>query len=319
MKYETKDYHIGIIIYDDIQLLLSKLTCQRCGVRISSVYQALSSKKGIQTPYDLEGYKLLWKVWTAVRRMKCPDEAVANARQIALNAIKDELEWLEFGNMPIYHPNDWHMLTNVDVAEDGSFTFIEDDGERLQRLQHLIDGYLQGQDETISRKEAADRAERMADYLLANDDDFKESCDDEYSFRAKKNPDITFHDVVIDMVHGLVRRRTRLTLRARYDERPTYGQKLDKGVMTQDNRDSLSSVVRDMLEAIIDVKALTDENWRQNVEQLIVSTLALLEATREAAKSKDGDVHVPHRLVQDFADKVTVATGHTLLDHHHPE
>ncbi len=70
MEYETKDYHIGIIIYDDIQLLLTKLTCQRCGVRISSVYQALSSKKGIQTPYDLGSYKILWKSWTAVRHMK---------------------------------------------------------------------------------------------------------------------------------------------------------------------------------------------------------------------------------------------------------
>ncbi len=314
MKYETKDYHIGIIIYDDIQLLLTKVTCKRCGVRISSVYQALSCMKGIQTLYDMESYKRLWKAWTAVRRIKCPDEAVANTRQFAINAIKDELEWLEFGNKPIYLPNDWHMLTNINVAENGSFTFIEDDGERLHRLQHLIDGYLQGKDETVNRKEAAGRAERIADYLLANDDDFKESCEDEYSFRAKKNPDITFNDVVIDMVHGLVRRRTRLTLRARYDERPTYGQKLDKGVMTQDNRDSLSSVVRDMLEAIIDVKPLTDATWRQNVEQLIVSTLALLEA---AEKSKDGNV--PFKLIMDFAAKVKLATGHTLQDHHHPE
>ncbi len=316
MKYETKDYHIGIIINDDIQLLLTKLTCQRCGVRISSVYQALSGKKGIQTPYDLDSYKLLWKVWTAVRRMKCPDEAVANARQIALNAIKDELEWLEFGNKPIYLPNDWHMLTNVDVAEDGSFSFIEDDSERLQRLQNLIDGYLQGKDETVNRKEAAGRAERMANYLLANDDDFKDSCNDEYSFQVKKHPNITFHDVVIDMVHSLVMRKTRLTLRARYDERPTYDQKLDKGVTNQDKRDSLSGVVRNMLECIIDVKPLTDAVWRQNVEQLIVSTLALLEASREAAKVKDGDVHIPHKLVQDFSDKVTAATGHTLRDHH---
>ncbi len=314
MKYETKDYHIGIIIYDDIQLLLTKLTCQRCGVRISSVYQALRSKKGIQIPYDLDSCKLLWKVWSAVRHIKCTDETVANTRQFAINDIKDELEWLEFGSRPIYHPNDWHMLTNVDVAEDGSYSFIEDEEERLQRLQNLIDGFLNGKDEDINRKEAADRAERMADYLLANDEDFKDNCNDEYSFQVKKHPNIAFHDVVIEMVHSLVRRKTRLTLRARYDERPTYGQKLDKGVTTQDNRDSLSSVVRDMLECIIDVKPLTDAVWRQNVEQLIVSTNTLLEATREAAKVKDGDV--PFWLAQDFAAKVIKVTGNSLSDHY---
>jgi len=116
------------------------------------------------------------------------------------------------------------MLTNVDVADDGSFAFIKDEDERLQRLQRLIDGYLEGKDEAVNRKEASALAERMCDYLLANDDDFKEICNDVFSFQVKKNTGVTFESIVNDYVHHFVCRRTRLPLRARYDERPTYGK-----------------------------------------------------------------------------------------------
>lgn len=320
MSYETKDYHIGVIFHDDIDKHLTMMTCKRLGIRISSVYQALNGGKGIQTPFDRSSYKQLWQVWNLLRRMKNVCYSVAEARQEAINSVKNELEWLEFGAKPVYCGFDLAVLCNADIDDDGNIIKIENKEERMSRLQELSREYLEGED---SRQRLYKRINRIlvvkAEKLLDDDEEFKQFVYEQYSYLKEKDDTITLYDVAKAEVKNMIQVADKLTMRARYDERPTYNQKLDKGVTMKDNRNSMSSKVREMLSSIIDVKNLTDDKWRDRVLELNVSAAALSacvnEEMRKKKAKKDYGIFIPDELVKDFSKAVKNACHHTLDDH----
>ena len=319
MSYETKDYHIGVIFHDDIDKHLTMMTCKRLGIRISSVYQALNGGKGIQTPFDRSSYKQLWHVWNILRRMKNARFTVAEARQEALNAVRNELEWLEYGSAPIYCKLSLSVLCNVDIDDEGNMLTLSDKEERLARLQELAKEYVTDAAHERISKEIYKKLRLRAEKLLEEDEEFRQFVYDEYNYRKESDDSVTLDEVAKEEVEQMIIIPDKLTMRARYDERPTYNQQLDKGVTMKDHRNSMSSKVRKMLSSIIDVKNLTDNKWRDRVLELNTSTVVLSacvnEEMRKKKARKDYSIFIPDELVKNFSKAVKNACHHTLDDH----
>lgn len=317
MKYETKDYHIGVIFPDDTQKQITMLTCKRLGVRISSVYQALHADKGIQTSYDAESYKLLWKVWILLRKLPNGRFTVANARQEALNVVKNELEWLERGAAPIYSHLPLCVLCNVDIDDDGEMVAIENKEERLAKLENLIKEYITDPDahERISNEIDRKINFRM-EKLMRDDEEFRKILADNYSYEKSKNDSVTEEDVARDMILNSISIPDKLTMRARFDERPLYKVKLDKGVSTVNKRENMSKHVRSLLSGIINVHELTDATWRMRVENMHETLVPLYECVKEQVrkkkKNKKHKIFVPDEMVKAFSSTVKRACGHSL-------
>ena len=317
---ETKDYHIGVFFSDDSEKHVSMLTCKRLGIRISSVYNALCAVKGIQTPYDQESYKQLWQAWTSVRRLSPVNAELAEVRQKALNAIKDELEWLEYGAAPEYLHLSFCALVNGAIAEDGEYTAYSKD-ERLERLEHLLQQLLQDPDSIKAvRKTIDERIDRRTQWLTVNDEKYSAAVSNEFSYRHSKDPNVTLQDVRRDVTLRSMQIADKLTLRARYDDRPTYAVELDQGVVaTANKQDSMSARVRSMIGNIIDVPNLTDDTWRSRVSSLISFLTPLCEAAREQAalrkQSRKHQVVIPSDMVERVAQSLKIACTHNLRSH----
>lgn len=317
---ETKDYHIGVFFSDDSEKHVSMLTCKRLGIRISSVYNALCAVKGIQTPYDQESYKQLWQAWTSVRRLSPVNAEVAEVRQKALNAIKDELEWLEYGAAPQYLHLSCCALINGDIAEDGEYTVYPKE-ERLERLERLEQQLLQDPDSIkVIRDIIEERIGRRTQWLIVNDEKYSAAVSNEFSFRHSKDPNVTLQEVRRDVTLRSMQIADKLTLRARYDDRPTYAVELDQGVVaTANKQDSMSARVRAMVGNILDVPNLTDDAWRSRVSSLISALTPLVEVAREQAalrkQSKKHQVIIPSGMVQNLKQSLKAACTHNLRSH----
>ena len=317
MKYETKDYHIGVIFPDDTLKQITMLTCKRLGVRISSVYQALHAGKGVQTSYDTESYKLLWKVWTLLRKLPNGRFTVANARQEALNAVKDELEWLERGAAPIYCHLPLCVLCNVDIDDDGEKVAIENKEERLVKLENLIKEYITDPDAHERISNEIDRKINLRmEKLMRDDEEFRKILADNYSYEKSKNDSVTEEDVAREMILNSISIPDKLTMRARFDERPLYKVKLDKGVSTVNKRDSMSKHVRSLLSGIVDVRDLTDASWRMRVEKMHAALVPLYNCVKEEVRKKKNNkehtIFVPDEMVKTFSDTIKQACNHSL-------
>lgn len=317
---ETKDYHIGVFFSDDAEKHVSMITCKRLGIRISSVYNALCAGKGVQTPYDQESYKQLWTAWTAVRRLAPVNTEVAEVRQKTLNAVKDELEWLEYGAAPHYLHLSYCAFVNGAIAENGEYTVYPKE-ERLERLDLLLQQIIQDPDSIKAvRKTIDDRIDLRTQWLTINDAKYSAAVSSEYSYRSSKDPYVTLRDVRRDVTLRSMQIADKLTLRARYDDRPTYAVELDKGVLaTANKQDSMSARIRSMIGNIFDVPNLTDASWRSRVSALIDALTPLCEAAREQAarkkQSKKHQVVIPSALVHNLKQSLKAACTHNLRSH----
>lgn len=299
MKFETKNYHIGIIFPDDTEKISTMMTCKRLGIRISSVYQALKAGKGVMIPYDQESYKLLWKPWTVLRLLKCPDKHVAQVRQECLNKIKRELEWLDFGSEPERLPFSIAMLTNVEPTTEG-FDYVGE-AEKMARIERIRMEI--GENEDAFRKKIAEVETAVGGHLYNTSESFRDYVGKEMKRFGTENIEASSRSCAYDYVCS----PARLTLRARYDERPSYARELDRGVRMEKST-NLSDEVRMLLRNIIDVKPLTDETWRNSVVKV---TETLIQLQKEVEAVEDGKKKAAsYQLVEEFLEAVRTACTH---------
>lgn len=303
MKFETKNYHIGIIFPDDTEKISTMMTCKRLGIRISSVYQALKAGKGVMIPYDQESYKLLWKPWTVLRLMKCPDKHVAQVRQECLNKIKRELEWLDFGSEPERLPFPISMLTNVEPTKEG-FEYVGE-AEKMARIERIMREI--GENEDAFWQKIAEVKTAVGNHLFKTNESFRNYVENKMEkCKCDKNPE-NIKDFSSNYAYEYVCSPARLTLRARYDERPSYAKELDRGVRMEKST-YLSEEVRIMLGGITDVKPLTDETWRGNVVKVIET---LMQLQKEVEAVEDGKKKATsYQLVEEFLEAVRTACTH---------
>lgn len=260
----TKSKIVTFVI-SDLAFFTSQNTCNRFGLKISSVIESLNNKKGLLTPFDRDSYGLLFSAHSILNQFPSLTESPLSSfflpyHQKWAKAFDTELHHLACGSDPLYLQDLLGMPSYcVDILTyDFNLQYAHSSLSFDRRS--FFDSFL----ESVLLIPSGYR-ERYLSLASQKNNLVDEASSLNLSVNSRSSDDFFIALDYIRAINSCHFVPHRFSMRTRFDAMPSYRKALSSSVQS----DSWSSHQRSLFSWIADASPLTDSSYQYNINNAI--------------------------------------------------